>query len=493
MTVRVRYASSPTGEPHVGNLRTALFDWLFARHHGGQFILRLEDTDQRRLVEGAEEQILEALRWLGLDWDEGPDVGGPVGPYRQSERLPLYHEAVEKLLADGAAYRCACTPERLVRLREEQRRRKQPPRYDGRCRTRPPEEVEAEIGAHGGRGVVRLRTPEEGKTEVEDALRGTVSFENALLDDHVLLKADGYPTYHLAVVVDDAAMAISHVFRGDEWLPSAPRHVLLYGALDLTPPVFVHLPVILGPGGGKLSKRQGATSVREYAAQGYLAETLTNFLALLGWAKDERTVIMNREELVAAFDLDGLGTTSAMFDGERLTAMNGDYIRRLAPADFLERIQPWLEEGLPASVSRPVETALLQPVATLIQERIKVLSEVVAYTDFFYLTEPLAYATAALLGKGFRDDPAGARAALAEARATLAAVTPWSSAAIEAALRGLAQRLALKPGVVFTPIRVAVTGRPVAPPLFETLQVVGKERTLARLRDAEGRLAEAPA
>ena len=488
MTVRVRYGPSPTGEPHVGNIRTALFDWLFARHHGGQFLVRIEDTDQRRTVEGAEERIFDALRWLGIDWDEGPDIGGPYAPYRQSQRLPLYDEAVEKLLADGAAYRCACTPERLDALRKAQQSRKQPPGYDGHCRSRPLAEVEREIAEHEGRFVVRLRIPEDGVTEVVDALRGAVSFDNALLDDHVLCKADGYPTYHLASVVDDAAMAITHVFRGDEWLSSAPRHLLLYRALALEPPVFVHLPVILGPDKGKLSKRHGAVSVREYAAQGFLPEAMMNFLALLGWAKDDRTVQMSVDEIIAAFDIDGLGTTSATFDLERLTSMNGAYIRDLSADAFLARVGPWLEERLPAAVPRPVDVGILRPVAPLIQERVKLLSEVVDYTDFFFLEGPLPYAGDSLLGKGFRNDRSGALAALTEVRSVLAGVEPWTAERIEAALRGLADRLELKPGVLFTPVRVAVTGRTVAPPLFETIALLGKERTLARLQDAAERL-----
>lgn len=489
MTVRVRYGPSPTGEPHVGNIRTALFDWLFARHHGGQFLIRIEDTDQSRKVEGTEELILGALRWLGIDWDEGPDIGGPYGPYRQSERLPHYQEAVTKLLEAGKAYRCSCSPERLAEMRKAQQKRKQPPRYDGRCRERPQAELEREIGEHDGRYVVRFRMPQDGATEVIDALRGAVSFENKLLDDHVLRKADGYPTYHLAAVVDDAAMEITHVFRGDEWLSSAPRHTLLYQALGLEAPVFVHLPVILGPDKGKLSKRHGATSVREYATQGYLPEAMVNFLALLGWAKDDHTVLMTRDEIIAAFDIDGIGKTSAMFDQQRLTAMNGEYIRALSPQAFIERIQPWLDEGLPRSVPRPFDANMLLPIAPHIQERIKLLSEVVDYTDFFFMEGPLQYANEDLMGKGFRDNPAGALAAMEEARATLKGVEAWTRDSIEFVLRELAERLQLKAGVLFTPIRVAVTGKSVAPPLFETLEVLGRERTLERLNDAAERLA----
>ena len=327
MSVRVRYGPSPTGEPHVGNIRTALFDWLLARRFGGQFIVRIEDTDQSRAVEGTEQLILDALTWLGLDWDEGPDVGGPFGPYRQSERLPLYVEAANRLLDEGKAYRCVCTSERLDALRKSQQKAKLPPGYDRRCR---------ELGLPDNQPhVVRLAMPLEGDTVVSDYLRGDVSFQNSLLDDHVLLKRDGFPTYHLASVVDDHHMQITHVIRGDEWLSSAPRHVQTYAALGWDEPVWVHLPIIRGPDKGKLSKRHGATSVREYADKGFLPEALLNFLALLGWSRDETTTIMSRDEIVESFDLDGLGLASAMFDIERLSEMNARYIRDLDPADFL--------------------------------------------------------------------------------------------------------------------------------------------------------------
>ena len=489
MSVRVRYGPSPTGEPHVGNIRTALFDWLFARHHGGQFIVRIEDTDQQRSMEGAEALILEALLLLGLQWDEGPDIGGPYGPYRQSERLPLYREAMRRLLAAAVAYRCTCAPDRLAEVRKAQQARKQPPGYDGHCRTKPAEQIAREIEERDGRFVVRFRIPAQGTTVVQDALHGAVSFENALLDDHVIVKSDGYPTYHLASVVDDIAMRITHVIRGDEWLSSAPRHVLLYEALDAAPPVFVHMPVILGPDKGKLSKRHGATSVGEYARQGFLPEAMINFLALLGWSKDDHTMIMSRDEIVAAFDIDRLGTTSAVFDLERLTAMNGEYIRALSPDDFLRRAAPFLEAGLPPQVRRPLDLERLVPLATALQERVKLLPEVVDYVDFFYLPGPPPYTNKALMGRGFRDNPAAALRAMESVMATLRDLQPWTATALEPVLRGLAEALELKAGALFTPLRVAATGKTVAPPLFETLEVLGRDATLARLTTAAERLA----
>ncbi|MCY3919317.1 MAG: glutamate--tRNA ligase [Chloroflexi bacterium] len=489
MSVRVRFGPSPTGELHMGSVRTALFDWLFARHHGGEFLVRIEDTDQTRSVAGAEERILEGLRWMGLDWDEGPDIGGPHGPYRQSERLPLYEVAAERLLASGRAYRCACPPERVKQVREEAQRRKRPPGYDARCRDLAPADLANEIAAQDGRSVVRFRSPREGATVVPDALRGDVVFENRLLDDHVLLKEDGFPTYHLASVVDDHAMEISHVFRGDEWLSSAPRHLLLYEALGYEPPVFIHQPVILGPDKGKLSKRHGATSVSAYAEQGYLPEALINFLALLGWSKDDRTTKMSVAEIIEAFDIDRMGVTPVTFDQTRLDAMNADFLRELGPEEFFRRAAPFLERALPEDVARPLDLTPLLPLAPLIQERVKRLAEFAEYVDFFFLPGPLDYPNAELMGKGFRDNPAGALTAVEGAIAALKAVEPWTAEAIEAALRGLADRLALRAGVVFTPLRVAVTGKRIAPPLFETLAVLGRARAVERLNVAAERLA----
>lgn len=481
--VRVRYGPSPTGEPHIGNIRTALFDWLLARRCGGQFIVRIEDTDQSRRVEGAEAQILDALRWLGLNWDEGPDIGGPHAPYRQSERLSLYQEAAEALIDARRAYRCFCSPDRLDAVRKAQQQQKLAPGYDRRCRNLSAEQI-AEAAA-AGPAVVRFAMPRDGLTTVDDALRGPVEFRNELLDDHVLLKRDGFPTYHLASVVDDRAMQITHVIRGEEWLPSAPRHVAQYAALGWTPPVWVHVPIIRGADKGKLSKRHGATSVRAYAEQGFLPEALLNFMALLGWAKDESTTIMSREEMVEAFSIDGLGLASAMFDLERLSEMNARYIRALEPADFLERGRPWLE----AAVGRPLNLAPIVPLAPSIQERVKLLPELVDYADFFFAEGPLDYANDELMGRAYRNKPWAALEALEAALKTLRALEEWSADALEAALRALAEQRNEKPGALFTPIRVAVTGKRIAPPLFQTLQALGQKQTLARLNAAAERLA----
>ena len=482
MSVRVRYGPSPTGEPHVGNIRTALFDWFLARRFGGQFIVRIEDTDQSRAVEGTEQLILDALTWLGIDWDEGPDIGGPFGPYRQSERLPLYRDAADRLLADGKAYRCVCSSERLDALRKSQQQAKQPPGYDRRCR---------ELGLDPDEPhVVRLAMPRDGDTIVNDALRGGVSFQNALLDDHVLLKRDGFPTYHLASVVDDHHMQITHVIRGDEWLSSAPRHVQTYAALGWDEPAWVHLPIIRGPDGAKLSKRHGATSVREYAEKGFLPEALLNFLALLGWSKDETTTIMSSDEIVDAFGLDGLGLASAMFDIDRLREMNARYIRDLDPADFLRRGRPHLEAHLGRSIDDDQLDTLLT-IAPAIQERVKLMPEFADYTDFFFAEGPLDYANADLMGRAYKNKPWAALESVEASMKTLRALdeSDWTTPGLEAALRNLAEERGEKPGALFTPIRVATTGKRIAPPLFETLETLGQPKTIERLNAAAERLA----
>ncbi|MXX46685.1 MAG: glutamate--tRNA ligase [Chloroflexi bacterium] len=482
MTVRVRYGPSPTGEPHVGNIRTALFDWLLARRFGGRFIVRIEDTDQSRAVEGAEQLILDALTWLGLDWDEGPDVGGPYAPYRQSERLPMYIEAARRLIDEGKAYRCVCSPERLDALRKAQQKAKQPPGYDRLCRDLNCSADEPHV--------VRLAMPLSGDTIVNDYLRGDVSFQNALLDDHVLLKRDGFPTYHLASVVDDHYMEITHVIRGEEWLSSAPRHVHTYLALGWDQPAWVHIPIIRGPDGGKLSKRHGATSIRQYAEEGFLPEALLNFLALLGWSKDETTTIMSCEEITEAFNLDGLGLSSAMFDIERLSEMNARYIRDLDPADFLRRGRPHLEDR----VGRPIpddELDRLLTIAPAIQERVKLMPEFADYTDFFFTAGPLGYANADLMGRAYKNKPWAALESVEASLKTLRDVdeSKWTTPVLESTLRELATDRGEKPGAVFTPIRVAATGKRIAPPLFETLETLGQELTVERLNAAAERLA----
>jgi len=489
MSVRVRYAPSPTGEPHVGNIRTALFNWLFARHEGGAFIVRFEDTDRARYVEGAEQAILDSLAWLGLDYDEGPDPQdtsrdlGAYGPYVQSRRAETYRGYAEQLIAGGHAYRCYCTPERLDEVRKEMQSRKLPPKYDRRCRDLPEPERE-KLERQGLPSVVRFKTPLTGQTAFHDLVRGDITFENDTLDDFVLLKSDGFPVYHLANVVDDTLMEITHILRGDEWLSSTPRHVLLYAAFGWEPPAFAHLPMILGPDRSKLSKRHGDTSVLEFRERGFLPEALFNFLGLLGWSLDDRTEIIDRDTFVRQFSLDRVLANPAVFNFEKLTWMNGVYIRDLPDEELAERAAPYLERAL----ARPVDRELLARVAPLIGERIKLLSDAVEMADFFFVGGELDYVTETLLGKKFAGDPAGAAAALQAVVARTEGVEPWEHEALEGPIRPLADELALKAGDLFGLIRVAVSGKTVSPPLFETMAVLGRERSLARLAAAVRRL-----
>jgi len=485
MSVRVRYAPSPTGEPHVGNIRTALFNWLFARHEGGAFIVRFEDTDRARYVEGAEQAILDSLAWLGLDYDEGPDPAdtsrdiGDHGPYVQSRRAETYRRYAGQLIEGGHAYRCYCTPERLDEIRKDLQSRKLPPKYDRRCRDLPDAERER-LESQGLPTVVRFKTPLAGQTAFHDLVRGDIVFENDTLDDFVLLKSDGFPVYHLANVVDDTLMKITHILRGDEWLSSTPRHVLLYAAFGWEPPAFAHLPMILGPDRSKLSKRHGDTSVLEFRERGFLPEALFNFLGLLGWSLDDRTEIIDRETFVRRFSLERVLANPAVFNFEKLTWMNGVYIRELPDAELAERTAPFLERAL----GRPVDRDLLARIAPLIRERIKLLSDAVEMADFFFVEGELDYDTETLLGKKFAGDRAGAAAALQAVAERSEGSEPWEHAALEAAIRPLADELALKAGDLFGLIRVAVSGRTVSPPLFETMAVLGRERTLARLSSA---------
>lgn len=489
--VRVRFAPSPTGEPHVGNIRTALFNWLFARHTGGKFVVRIEDTDQERKVEGALESILASLRWLGLDWDEGPESedgggNGDYGPYFQSERLPLYREAVDTLLAGGDAYQCFCSRERLDAMRKEQQRNQQSPGYDGHCLDGLTAEERMRRAA-GESHVVRFRIPRHEETlALDDYIHGTMGWNPGLLDDFVLLKADGFPTYHLANVVDDHYMEITHVLRAEEWLSSLPRHVMLYRAFDWRPPIFAHLPIILGPDRSKLSKRHGAASTLSYRDSGYLPEALANFLTLLGWSLDDRTEIFSRGELEKHFDLDGVNKSPAIFNADKLAWMNGLYIRRLPPAELAERIVPFLERpqadgGLPDSVVRPLDTARVATLTPLIQERLKRLDEAPELLSLFFEGLP-SPAAGDLAPKGLSaEQTANALQAVLD---RLEAVAEWEENALEDLLRPMADELGLKTGQLFGAIRAAVTGRTVSPPLFATMVALGPNHCMEAMNNA---------
>jgi len=455
-----------------------VFNWLFARQRGGKFILRIEDTDRTRYVAGSEEAIKEGLRWLGLDWDEGPDVGGPYGPYVQSQRLPLYRKYAEELVAAGHAYRCNCSPERLATLRREQQERREPLGYDRLCRSKASGEVSPEE-AH----VIRLAVPLEGRTTMHDLIRGDVTFENQLIDDQVLLKSDGFPTYHLAVVVDDHEMHISHIVRADEWVSSTPKHILLYQAFGWEAPTFAHVPIVLGGDGRRLSKRHGATSVAELRRMGYLPEALLNFLALLGWApgEGEEQEIFSREELVQRFDLTRVQRASARFSYDKLDWLNSEYIRALPSDELAARLVPVLRDaGLDVQLDK------VQELVPLVRERMKTLNDAVSLVDFVFM-EDIDYDSQLLVGR--RMTPGESLAALRTAREVLAELPDFERDTLEEALYPLAQEtLGLRPGQLFGIIRVAAMGKTVAPPLFGTLAAIGRDRVLARVDDALARL-----
>jgi glutamyl-tRNA synthetase len=471
--VRVRIAPSPTGYFHVGSARTALFNWLFARHNDGKFIVRVEDTDRTRYNPEAVADAAASLRWLGLDWDEGPERGGDYGPYHQSERLALYQHYADHLLREDLAYKCYCSPERLAAMRAEQRQSKQDVGYDRHCR-RLTAGQRAEYEAQAIKPVIRLKAPLEGQTSFHDVLYGTITVENETLDDLVLLKSDGFPTYHLANVVDDHLMEISHIMRGDEWLPSVPKHILLYNAFGWQAPIYAHLPLILAPSGkGKLSKRHGGVEIRDFRRQGYLPEAMVNYLARVGWSYDDKTEIFDREELIRYFDLSGINNSPARFSYERLRSMNAYYIRQLETDDLATKLVPFLAEA-----GFDVTARDLVPMVPLVQERLTTLDEAASWLDFFF-QQNLEYDAGLLVGK--KMDAAESQDALSQARTVLADLPEFDAETIESALRNLADDLDLKVGQLLGIIRVAVSGKRVAPPLFETLAILGQTQSLARI------------
>lgn len=477
--VRVRYAPSPTGAPHIGNLRTALFNWLWARHNGGAFILRVEDTDQAREVENGLELIMESLRFLGMDWDEGPDIGGAYGPYHQSERLAVYQTHAQELVNKGAAYYCYCTPQELEEMRREQEARGQATRYDRRCRWLTPAE-RAQRETEGRSHVVRLAVPLDGSTTLRDFIHGDITIPNASVDDQILLKSDGFPTYHLAVVVDDHLMGITHVMRGDEWISSFPKHILVYQAFGWEPPQFGHAPVVLGPDKKKLSKRHGATSVDQFRQEGYLPEALVNFMALLGWSLDDKTELFTPQQLIQAFTLDHLHHSPAIFDRTKLDWMNGYHIRALTPDDLAARLLPFLTR---AGLEADLETT--RKIAPLVQERLKRLDEIVPLVDFLF-QEDVTYDPKELVGSNMTADEA--RRALRTAGEALDRISFDDAVAMERELRAAGAQLGLKPAQFFGILRTAVTGQAVTPPLVGVLQIMGKQKVLARIEQAMARL-----
>lgn len=474
MTVKTRIAPSPTGDPHVGTAYIALFNYCFARKMGGKFILRIEDTDQTRSAPEYEQAIMDTLRWLDIQWDEGPDVGGPSGPYRQSERKELYVEHVGKLLESGDAYRCFCTPQRLQEMRKELVARKAPTTgYDGHCRALSPDQVEEKLAA-GMPHVVRLKMPTEGDSVVRDRLRGEIRYPNYQMDDQVLLKSDGFPTYHLANVVDDHLMGITHVIRAEEWIPSTPKHVRLYEAFGWEPAEFIHMPLLRNRDKSKISKRKNPTSIEYYKRIGIFPEAMRNFLALMGYSLGEDREKFTLEELVEQFDIDRVSLGEPVFDVEKLNWLNGLYIRDMDPDELAGRI-----------IEHQFNAGMIKQIAPLIQERIRRLDEFIPKTSFFFASE-LEYDSNLLMGKKMTvDDMIKAFEALAD---EMDALRTWSGEAIEATLRGFCETTGTKPRGLFMPVRVAVTGRKASPGLFESMEVIGKPLCQARMREGVLRL-----
>ena len=496
--VRVRFAPSPTGHLHLGGLRTALFDWLWARKCGGQFILRIEDTDRRRFDPESVASLKKGLRWLGLDWDEGPDVGGPCAPYVQSERQEIYQGHAQELIDRGHAYRCFCTPERLEAMREEQRSAGRPTGYDRHCRRLSADE-RARRAAEGVTSVVRFAVPEEGETVFSDLLRGDVLVDNRQLQDDVVLKADGLPTYHLAAMVDDHLMQITHVLRGEEWLSTAPIHKLIVDAFGWEMPVLVHLPVILDPSGkGKMSKRKKMVAGKEYLAlvhefeeAGYLPDAMFNFLTNVGWNYDPDQEVFSREEAVGRFLLEEINPSAAKLPYEKLDWLNGMYIRALTPAALKAALLPFLSRqlGLPeAELGADRKLDILIPV---IQERIKRLDEAGEWLDWaFQEADEIEYTEPKLL-IGRKLNAAQSIEMMEAGAALLEGVEPFAAQAIHGAFREKAEELNVKAGSFFGPIRGAVSGKKVSPPLFESIEALGREETLRRIERAAGALQEA--
>jgi len=470
--VRVRFAPAPTGYLHVGGARTALYNWLFARHHQGAFILRIEDTDQVRSTEESVGGILDSLRWLGLDWDEGPEVGGDLGPYFQMQRLHFYRTAAERLLEEKKAYFCYCTPEELKERRQAALAKGETPGYDRRCRALSPRE-RTTLEAEGRKPALRFAMPLEGETVVHDLIRGEVHFANEQLDDLVIMRADGFPTYNFAVVVDDILMQITHVIRADEHLANTPRQIRIYEGLGHTPPQFAHVSMILGLDRTKLSKRHGATSVSDYRDAGYLPEAMVNFLTLLGWAYDDKRELFTREELIEYFSLEKVNPAPSVFSEEKLDWMSGVYIRQLEPDDLAKRLLPFLKKaGLEADME------MVRRLVPLIQERMKILSDGVELVDFFF-QEEIVYDPRLLIGEKMTAQES--HAALKVTREGLEELPLFDEESLEKALRNLADELCLTAGQLFGILRIAVTGKKVAPPLFGTLAVLGKKRALSRI------------
>lgn len=482
--VRVRFAPSPTGRTHLGSGRTALYNFLLARQTGGKFILRIEDTDRKRYNPQSEQELIESLHWLGIDWDEGPDVGGPHAPYHQSQRKSIYLEYAQKLIDSGKAYYCFCTPERLARVRQEQIKRKESPHYDGTCRRLTPQEADRRV-AEDEPHVIRFKTPQQGTITVRDNLRGEITVENSNIDDYIIVKSDGLALYHLAAMVDDHLMDITHVIRGSEWLPTFPLHAHIIRALGWEEPVWLHLSIFLKPSGkGKMSKRDSSQLMKDgfsiYLADlkslGYIPEGVINWTALMGWSYDDRTEFFTIDDLIEKFDLNRLNPSPAAINFSKLDHFNGLHIRHLEVPDLAERIRPYFEEqGLEPDKKR------LEKIVPIIQERIVTLDDAVTFAGFFFMEDVYPPAEI-LIGKNMTAEESAAAALKAyEVVAELPDIQPDTT---EAPLRALADELGLRAGQLFGIIRAAVTGSKVSPPLLESMAIIGKAKVLERLKQA---------
>ena len=478
--VKVRFAPSPTGDLHVGNIRTALFDWAYARHTGGTFIFRIEDTDTARVTDEYINAAIDTLKWLGLQWDEGPEVGGPNGPYLQSQRLDIYAEWAQKFLDQGDAYYCYCSPEELEAVREEQRKANVAPGYNGHCRELTADQIAA-YKAEGREGVVRMRMP-EGSTTFKDEIRGEVTFDHKFVPDFVLVRADGSPLYTLAVAVDDVLMQVTHVLRGEDLLSSTPRQIRVYQAMGVKPedyPVFAHLPFVMGQDNAKLSKRNGEVSIAWYREQGYLPEAICNYLALLGWSPGDDRENITMKELTELFSVEKVHSSPARFDMKKLEAINGDKIRALDLEEFATWTMPFLIKAGVIS-GTDAEVQLVKKALPLIQERIVKLDEAPQLLKFLFVKEFAVDADAVA-----KITDASAKDILKRSLSDLEGVATWNHESIEAVLRAsLIEELGLKPRIAFTALRIATTGSTISPPLFESMELLGKEACLARITQA---------
>ncbi|HHV45623.1 MAG TPA: glutamate--tRNA ligase [Tissierellia bacterium] len=478
--VRVRFAPSPTGYLHIGGARTALFNYFFAKRYGGKFILRIEDTDRERLKEDSVSQIISSLKWLGIEWDEGPEIGGEFGPYFQSERLELYRKEAQRLVDEGKAYYCFCTEEEIAKEREEQKALKVPYRYSGRCSTLSKEEVEENIKM-GKPYVIRIRIPREGNTVVEDLIRGTVNFDNSQLDDYIIIKSNNMPTYNFACVVDDHFMKISHVIRAEEHLSNTPKQVLMYEALGYEIPKFAHISMILAPDRSKLSKRHGATSVEEFKEQGYLKEAIVNYLTLLGWAPGGDEEIFSVEDTVKKFSLDNVSKTAAIYDVNKLSWINGHYLRNL-DLDYITReaVPFFIKKGLVSEDEVENKYDYIKRVVSAVREKVKLLSEVADASEYFF--KDIDEYDPKGVEKRFKKD--NVIELLTKGKQALEKASDFSVEGVEKAYRDLIDELGIKGGDIIHPTRLALSGRTVGPGLFDIISILGKEECLRRMDKA---------